>query len=104
LHTAGAAESILPFYPLAGVDIANLDFSVDPERAMHALPHTCLDGNLKPLAFIYDSPDQIAAASARLLDLFDDRGGFILSSGCEIPPEARPENIMAMVRAARRGG
>ena len=102
LHTAGAAESILPFYPLMGVDIANLDFSVDPERALRALPHTCLDGNLKPLAFVCETPADIAAASARLLDLFADRGGFILSSGCEIPPEARPENIAAMVEAVRR--
>ncbi len=101
LHTAGAAESILPFYPLMGVDIANLDFSVDPERALRALPHTCLDGNLKPLAFVCETPAEIAAASARLLDLFAGRGGFILSSGCEIPPEARPENIAAMVEAVR---
>lgn len=104
LHTAGAAESILPFYPLAGVDIANIDYAVDPERALRALPHTCLDGNLKPLAFVCDSPADIACASARLLDLFAARGGFILSSGCEIPPEARPENITAMVMAARRVG
>ncbi len=103
LHTAGAAESILPFYPLMGVDIANLDFSVDPERAMRALPHTCLDGNLRPLSFVCDSPADIAAASAGLLDLFAARGGFILSSGCEIPPEARPDNVAAMVAAVRRG-
>lgn len=101
LHTAGAAESILPFYPLMGVDIANLDFSVDPARALRALPHTCLDGNLKPLAFVCDTPADIAAASHRLLDLFADRGGFILSSGCEIPPESRPENVAAMVKAVR---
>ena len=68
------------------------------------MPHTCLDGNLRPLAFVYDTPADIAAASARLLDLFAARGGFILSSGCEIPPEARPANVAAMVTAVRRVG
>ena len=36
-----------------------------------------------------------------LLGGFIDRGGFILSSGCEIPPESAPENVAALVKAAR---
>lgn len=101
LHTAGPAEPILPFYPQAGVDIANIDFCVSPVDAMQALPQTCLDGNIKPFSFIEADPEVIADESARLLNLFADRGGFILSSGCEIPPESKPENIAAMVLAAR---
>ena len=102
LHTAGQTAPILPFYPQAGVDLANIDFCVDPQLAARVLPQTCLSGNLRPLAFVDDEPAEIARAAARLLDLFADRGGFILSSGCEIPPEARPENIAALVAAARR--
>ncbi len=104
LHIAGPAEPILAYYPQAGADIANLDFDVDPERALQALPHTCLDGNIKPLLFVTGSPEQIAAESRRLVALFAARGGFILSSGCEIPPEARPENIAAMVAVANEQG
>jgi uroporphyrinogen decarboxylase len=37
----------------------------------------------------------------RLAALFEARGGFILSSGCEIPLEARPENVAAMVAAVQ---
>jgi uroporphyrinogen decarboxylase len=103
LHTAGQTGPILPFYPQAGVDLANIDFCVDPQRVAQALPRTCLNGNLRSLAFVEEEPAQIARAAGRLLDLFADRGGFILSSGCEIPPEARPENIAALVAAARRG-
>ncbi|MDO8587721.1 MAG: uroporphyrinogen decarboxylase family protein [Armatimonadota bacterium] len=102
LHIAGPAVGILRFYPEAGVDIANLDFCVSPSEAISRLPRTCLDGNIKPLSFVIDEPDAIAAESARLIDAFRDRGGFILSSGCEIPPDARPENISAMVQATRR--
>jgi uroporphyrinogen decarboxylase len=101
LHIAGPAESIYPYYPEAGIDIANVDYCVDPLRAQLALPATCLDGNIKPLSFVEATPDMIAAESAALLDLFRGRAGFILSSGCEIPPEANPENVSAMVTACR---
>jgi len=99
LHIAGPVESILPFYPQAGVDIANFDFCVDPSTARISLPQTCLDGNVKPLLFVEGTPEMIAAESARLLDFFSEQGGFILSSGCEIPPESNPENVAAMVMA-----
>lgn len=100
LHIAGPAHSIFPFYPGIQVDIANFDYCVGPLVAQEILPRVCLDGNIRPLAFVDCTPDEIAAQSAELLDLFDRRGGFILSSGCEIPPEARPENVAAMVASA----
>jgi len=103
LHIAGPTEAILPLYTQAGVSIANFDYCVDPLYAQKALPQTCLDGNIKPLSFVQATPEEIAAESSRLLDLFADRGGFILSSGCEIPPESKPENVKAMVLSARGG-
>ncbi len=102
LHTAGPTASILPLYVQAGVDLANIDFCVDPLEAMQRLPRTCLNGNLRPLAFVDSQPEEIAEASAALLTLFAERGGFILSSGCEIPLEAKPENIAAMILRARQ--
>lgn len=101
LHIAGPAQPILSFYPEAGIDIANIDYEVDPLNARRALPQMCLDGNIKPLAFVEATPDVIADESSRLMNLFADRGGFIMSSGCEIPPESKPENIAAMVAATR---
>jgi uroporphyrinogen decarboxylase len=101
LHIAGPAEPILPLYPQAGVDIANFDYEVDPLKAQRALPEICLDGNIKPLDFVQASPDVIADGASQLMNLFADRRGFIMSSGCEIPPESRPENIAAMVAATR---
>jgi uroporphyrinogen decarboxylase len=100
LHIAGPAAGILPYYAGAGVDIANFDYNVSMAEARDQLPGTCLDGNIKSLAFVEGSPGDIAEASGKLLSFFRDRGGFILSSGCEIPPESRPENIAALVRAA----
>jgi len=101
LHIAGPTEPILPLYAQAGVDIANFDYCVSSLDAQRALPQTCLDGNIRPLAFVEATPEVIAAESSRLLKLFADREGFILSSGCEIPPESKPENVAALVLAAR---
>jgi len=102
LHIAGRVESILPYYPQAGVDIANFDYCVSAEAAMGLLPEICLDGNVTPCAFVESSPQEVGAAARALDAAFAPRGGFILSSGCEIPPESRPENIEALVAAARR--
>ena len=101
LHIAGPAAPILPFYPEAGVEIANFDYPVSAADAQAALPSTCLDGNIKPLSFVDADPGEITREAGRLLDQFAGRGKFILSSGCEIPPESRPENVEALVRAVQ---
>jgi uroporphyrinogen decarboxylase len=108
LHVAGQAAAILPRYAALGADIGNFDYCVDPDRLLGALgeQRLCLDGNVKPLAFVTGAPAEIARDSDQLLRLFDRRGGFILSSGCEIPPEAREANVAALVGAglAWKGG
>ena len=103
LHIAGPAGPILPWYPSAGVDVANFDYCVPAEEAIRLLPATCLDGNIRPVAFIEPKSAEIEAETRTLLRTFGDRGGFILSSGCEIPPESSPGNVAALVSAAHRG-
>jgi len=100
LHIAGPVEPILPLYPGCGVDIANLDYCVDPVRARALVPELCFEGNVRPLAFVDSGPEAILQACRPLLDLGP---GFILSSGCEIPLEARPECIRALAQARDQG-
>lgn len=104
LHIAGPVEPILPYYGPAGAEIVNLDYQVAPAVALRQLPRICVNGNLKSAAFVGSSPEEIHDASLRFREAFQDRGGFILSSGCEIPPESRPENVAALVAAARNRG
>ncbi len=99
LHIAGPVLPILPFYAEIGVNIANIDYCIDPIKAQEALPNVCIDGNIKPLAFVEAAPDEIRTEAEKIMQLFSTRGGFILSSGCEIPPESKPENIAALVEA-----
>ena len=103
LHIAGQTAAILPYYSAFGFDIANIDYCVDLDRARDITDKDtlCLNGNVKPLSFITDGADNIRQIADSLLARFDGRGGFILSSGCEIPPEAEEANVAAMVAAAR---
>ena len=103
LHIAGPVAPILPYYAKAGVNIANFDYMVSAAEATSRLPVTCFDGNIKSLLFVEGSPADVETEAANLLHAFRDRRGFILSSGCEIPPEAKPENVAALAKAPDAG-
>ncbi|MEA3374539.1 MAG: uroporphyrinogen decarboxylase family protein [Campylobacterota bacterium] len=101
IHSAGKITDILKYYKEAGINLVNFDWEMEPDIVKDGLPGICIDGNIKPLDFVNSTPQNIFDESKRLLNIFKERGGFILSSGCEIPPEAKPENIKAMVDAVR---
>lgn len=103
-HAAGPIDSILPFYPESGINLINFDYCVDPEIVQTKVPSLCVNGNIKSLDFEEGQPEKILADSLRLKERFSDRGGFILSSGCEIPPKSKPENIAALISASRARG
>ena len=77
---------------------------VSAAEAKSQLPVTCFDGNIKSLLFVEGSPAEVETEAVNLLGAFRDRRGFILSSGCEIPPEAKPENIAALAKASSGKG
>ena len=89
LRIAGPAETIYPFYPEAGSG------SVDPLRTQQFLPATCLDGNLKETALFRRSNGRARRVSQAFGDV-RARSSFILSSGCEIPPESKPGHCEVM--------
>lgn len=101
LHIAGPTAPILAEYPAIGVDLANIDYYVPMSAARAVLPHTCIDGNLRTVTFVQSSPSEIREAAHLLRLEMAAETGWILSSGCEMPPESRPENIAAFVNAAR---
>lgn len=102
LHIAGPTESIMPYYKAIGVNIANIDYYVSAQTAIELLPDTCVNGNIASLDFVEAEPGKIDTSSRILLSQFKGHGGFILSSGCEIPPEAKSENIAALVQAVQQ--
>ncbi len=103
LHIAGPLTPVLPLLGETGANVYNFDYCVDPNEVLNLKSQLCFNGNIRSLDFEIAEPEDIFNESVRLKELFSARGGFILSSGCEIPPGAKPENIAALVAATRQG-
>lgn len=85
--------------------IIEFDGFTDLFRAKEELGgHTCIYGDVPAEKLVLGSPQEIQEYCHRLIEEVGKDGGFILSSGCEVPYNARPENLRAMVQTAVRYG
>ncbi len=80
--------------------IMALDGETDIFRARQVLgDHMCLMGDV-PAGLLYiGTPEEVHEYCRRRIDEIGPRG-FILQSGCDIPPNAKLENVQAMLGAA----
>lgn len=87
-----------------GADLIELDAKVDMRVAKEKLGgRAAIIGNLDPSGVLLaGTPEFIEKRSLELIDEVGPGSGFILGSGCEVPPKTPVENILAMVRAARK--
>ncbi len=60
----------------------------------------CFWGNISPMILIHGTKQQVKDDVKELIDTFAANGGLIIDGGIEIPDEARPENVTAMIEAA----
>ncbi|CAB1244946.1 uroporphyrinogen decarboxylase family protein [Clostridium sp. MT-14] len=58
----------------------------------------CIKGDVPAGKLVLGTSDEVYDYASRLVKDMGD--GFILSSGCSIPPNAKPENVKAMISAA----
>ncbi|MDI6895287.1 MAG: uroporphyrinogen decarboxylase family protein [Bacillota bacterium] len=85
--------------------ILHLDGFTDIFKAKEILgDHMCLKGDVHPTMLVLGSMEEVEDYTRQLIDRVGRGGGFILSQGCDIPPDARPENVRAMVETARTYG
>lgn len=63
--------------------------------------HMCLMGNVAPQTLALGTVDETVAECKALIDVVGKGGGFILSSGCETPYNAKAENVAAMIEIAK---
>ncbi len=88
-----------------GKIILQLDGATDIFRAKQVIgDHCCLFGDVSSTMLAFGTPDDVSGYCKKLIDVVGRDGGFILAAGCEIPPNARPENVKAMIDAAARFG
>lgn len=106
LHLDGHWEPLFEYFqefPRGRIlfELENCDMAV-AKRALGGM--ACLKGNISPRLLAFGAPAEVEDACRRLLDVCAPGGGFILSSGCEVPFNANPENIRTMVRVATEYG
>jgi hypothetical protein len=80
--------------------IMALDGHTDIFRAKELLgDHLCLMGDVPASMLAFDSPETVYSYCSRLVREVGPEG-FILHSGCDIPENAKPENVRAMLAAS----
>jgi Uroporphyrinogen decarboxylase (URO-D) len=79
--------------------ILEVDGQTDIFKAKKVLgDHMCLMGDVPATMFTLGTPMDVEAYCKRLIDEVGEGGGFILSSGCSVPHDAKPENVRAMIQ------
>jgi hypothetical protein len=88
-----------------GTCVLELDSVTDIFKAKEVLAgHMCLMGDVPAALLKLGTTDEVTAYVRRLCEEVGDGGGYILSTGCECPVDAKPENVRAMLEAGRAYG
>ncbi len=88
-----------------GKCVLELDGATDIFKAKKVLGgHMCLMGDVPPALLTVGSVEDVRAYVRRLCEEVGDGGGFILSSGCSVPVDSKPENVRAMIDAGKEYG
>ncbi len=90
-----------------GVGVLSLDDIIDIKEAKKRVGHrVALLGNIRPTAVMYlGTPDDVRDNVRECLaKTWDSPKGYILGLGCGLPIDTPPENIHALVQAAREYG
>lgn len=104
LHNCGARLPHLHAMLEAGASVVHVGAAMDMAGAWSRVsPEIVVCGNLDPVrTFVQATTGEVEAHVRQLLDAAGGRSNFILSSGCDIPPEAPLANLDAFYEAASR--
>ncbi|ATW24744.1 uroporphyrinogen decarboxylase family protein [Candidatus Formimonas warabiya] len=82
-----------------------LDGFTDIFKAKEILhDHTAIKGDVHPSLLTLGKPEEVDAYCKKLFAEVGKGGGFLLAEGCCVPPDAKIENIRAMVNAIQKYG
>lgn len=101
LHNCGNTGHCTQSMVATGAWAQHFGNKIDMVKALEDTPSDLLVmGNLDPVAlFKMASPAEMKAATAELLERTKDSPNFVLSSGCDTPPEVPAANIAAFYEA-----
>jgi len=101
LHCCGKVDELFPDMIESGLDIFNpfqpevMDVFEMKKRFGNQL---CFYGGISIQRTLpFGTPDQVRAEVKKLLERVGKDGGYIASPSHDIPPDAKPENVAAMI-------
>ncbi len=103
LHICGDTSHLIGEMEKTHPDALSLDKQVDFSNAYKFLQHdTVLIGNIDPVSVVtFGDADSVKHRCGELLDAMKGKENFILSTGCDVPPNAPVDNIKAMIAAVK---
>lgn len=103
LHICGKTDRILEAMLSTGADGLELDYKTSSQLAHDVMKDRAVFvGNIDPSGVLaLGTPQLVEEKTRALLRIFADTPRFILNAGCAIPADTPPENLHAMIRAAR---
>ena len=103
LHICGDNTRTLDLFAQTGADIIAIDHAVDLALAKQKIGgRACLIGNLDPVAvMLQGTAGQVESAARGCLEAAAPGGGYILGTGCEVPPDTPLENLQALIGVGR---
>ncbi len=103
LHADADWTPMLPYFtqlPKGSMHI-ELDGATNIETAYEILQgHITIRGDVPATMLCYGTEDEVREYCEKLINM-GMKGGFMLGSGCEVPMNAKPENIKAMIDSVR---
>lgn len=102
LHIDDNFERDLDFFRTLprGKCVFQADGTTDIFKLRKALEgHMCIMGDVPAAMLALGTPDQVHGYASRLVREIGP-SGFILSSGCDVPPNAKIENVQALIRGS----
>lgn len=105
-HICGNATSIARDMAATGAAVLELDYKCDLHAIKDAARGKCaILGVVDPSGIMaLGTPDMVTQQAREDIEVLGAGGGLILSPGCALPPTTPPENVHALVEAARRYG
>lgn len=108
MHICGEQNLNLPCWaevPFGDPGIISIGHEVEIETANKYFPNDIILGNLEPGIIQSGTPQEVFDATRKNIEQGKSLdGGYIFSPGCQLPPKASPENVMAMTRAVNDFG
>jgi uroporphyrinogen decarboxylase len=103
LHVCGRTDRILDDMLGTGADALDLDYKTDMRLAHDRMKdRATLVGNLDPSGVLaLGTPALVEEKTRQLVATFADTPRLIVNAGCAIPATTPPENLRALIRAAR---